>query len=69
MLLNGCEIVPFTAQQAFAVGSLLGATGRADVVDAPVVHVVGDGEILTSDSGDLSVLADHAPRRPTISPV
>ena len=43
------------------VGVLLGRTGMADVIDAAVVLLAGDGDvILTSDPEDLKALAEAA---------
>jgi hypothetical protein len=69
MFLRGCEIVPFDADQAHAVGALLAASGTGDVVDAHLALVGAGAEILTSDPHDLEALAALVPPRPTIRPV
>lgn len=62
-LLRGCDVVAFTPGQAHAVGALLGAAGATDVVDAHVVLVAGasGASVLSSDEGDLSLLAAELP--------
>ncbi|CAN5269515.1 hypothetical protein BH23ACT2_BH23ACT2_28900 [soil metagenome] len=51
-------------------GVLCGATERSDVIDAAIVLVAQDGdEIYTSDTGDLSALAQGTGRRLTLIPV
>ncbi len=61
--LRGCHIVPFTPDQAHAVGALLAAAGAADVVDAHLVLVASASaaSVLTSDAGDLSSLGAELP--------
>ena len=70
-LLNGCEHVDFGADEANAVGLLLGVAGTADVVDGHVVHVASrlDAVVVTSDVDDLSQLAEHVDPRPAIIPL
>jgi hypothetical protein len=41
--LRGCDIVPFSPEDAHAVGALLGQTGTSDVVDAHVVVTAATG--------------------------
>jgi hypothetical protein len=57
-----CRMVPFTEDVAEAVGRLLARSGTADVVDAAVIitAISHGGAVLTSDPGDLKVLADAA---------
>ena len=60
-LLHGVDEVAFSPERARAVGALLAAARTADVVDASVIEVAGDGdEVLTSDPADLAVLAAAA---------
>ena len=60
--LRGCDVAPFTAEEADGVGLLLGAAGASDVVDAHVVLVAAllGTSVLTGDVEDLSRLASHA---------
>lgn len=62
-LLRGCQIVPFTPDQAHTVGALLGKAHSADVVDAHVVLLAAQtsATVLTSDPGDLHRLASQLP--------
>ena len=50
---------------------VLRAAGTADVVDGHLVFITGltGGTVLTSDEGDLSVIAAHAPTVVRIDPV
>lgn len=51
-------------------GLLLSSAGTRDVIDAAVVLIAKDGdEILTSDPGDISLLADHADLHVDVLPV
>ena len=55
---------PRTARQA---GVLLGLTGTSDPVDATVVLLASAGDrILTSDPGDLALLAEAAANRAVV---
>ncbi len=56
--LRGCEVVPFDEASAHRAGGLLAKSSTADVVDASVVEVAvaRDGEILTTDPGDIQRL-------------
>ncbi len=57
-LLAGAEIVAVDDGLGRRTGMLLGATNTSDVIDAAVVLLAEDGdEIVTSDPGDLAVLA------------
>jgi len=69
--LRGCDVVAFTGDQAHGVGALLRAAGTADVIDAHLIFITGltGGTVLTSDEGDLSVIAAHAPTVVRIDPV
>lgn len=60
-LLPGLEIAALDEAFGRRAGVLLARSGTADVVDAAVVLLASDGDwILTSDVGDLRVLADSA---------
>lgn len=63
-LLRGCEVVPFAADEAHAIGALLGASRTADVVDAHVAIVASrmQATVVTSDDDDLPHLAAHVER-------
>lgn len=60
-LLRGCEVMPFTAEEAHPVGELLGIARTSDIVDAHVVRVAEalGASVLTGDVEDLSRLAGH----------
>lgn len=59
--LRGFAIRPLDGELGRRVGELLAAAGTNDVVDAAVVLLAADGDvILTSDIGDLAVLASAA---------
>lgn len=62
-LLRGCDVVPFAAGGAHAVGALLAAAGTTDVVDAHVALVAGaaGADVMTSDVDDLTALARRLP--------
>ena len=62
-MLRGCEIVPFASEHAHEVGSLLGTTGTADVVDAHLIMIAArsSATILSSDVDDLRHLAAELP--------
>jgi PIN domain len=52
--LPGIETVPLDPRTAKRLGTLLGAAGGRDVVDAHVAHLVSEGDqVLTSDSADM----------------
>jgi hypothetical protein len=61
--LTGCSVVPFSADDGHAVGTLLGASGMSDVVDAHVVLTAASvfAAVLTSDPDDLRRLSDQLP--------
>jgi hypothetical protein len=60
-LLAGVEVAPIDDGLGRRAGMLLARTGHADAIDAAVVCLVADGDdILTSDPGDLRVLAEAA---------
>ena len=58
--LRGCEIVPFSADEAHEIGALAGKSNSRDAVDVHVVavaHRLGR-PVLTSDEDDLDPIAD-----------
>jgi hypothetical protein len=58
LLLRGVLEVEFGPAHARRVGALLGTARASDVVDGSLVDAAADGaEILTSDPGDIAVLA------------
>ena len=60
-LLAGVDIVPIDDSLGRRAGTLLARTGRADAIDAAVVCLAVDGDdIVTSDPGDLRILAEAA---------
>jgi hypothetical protein len=69
-LLAGTEVVPINDGLGRRAGMLLARTGHADAIDATVVCLAGDGDdILTSDPGDLRVLAEVAGAHVELIPV
>lgn len=60
MLRRMCQSLPFTDNDAEAVGRLLAAAGTSDVVDGAVVvaALTHGAAVLTTDVGDLAKLAD-----------
>ena len=57
-LLPGLQIAPLDVELGRAAGMLLKASRGADVIDAALVAMAGDGDdILTSDVDDLRALA------------
>lgn len=63
IVLGGCREVSMDASASRRTGELCAAAKMADVVDAFVVRGAADrrDDVLTSDPGDLTVLAAHAP--------
>lgn len=63
IVLGGCREVAMDATASRRTGELCAAAKSADVVDAFVVRGAADrrDDVLTSDAGDLAVLAAHAP--------
>ncbi len=56
--LAGIDVRPLDDRLGRAAGALLGRAGSADVIDAALVLLAGDGdEIVTSDADDLAPLA------------
>jgi hypothetical protein len=65
--LKGVEVPAMTHAQGRAAGLLLAATGTADAVDGGLILLARDGDrILTSDTDDMTALADAAGVRVTI---
>ena len=64
-LLRGCEVLALDESTAHAAGQLLGRSGTADIVDATVVTIAiaEHAQVLTTDPGDISRLADAAGAR------
>jgi hypothetical protein len=59
--LDGVEFEPLDEELGRRAGVLLKHTGGRDVIDAAVVLLASDGDIvLTSDPGDLAALAAEA---------
>ena len=57
-LLAGVKIVPLDDQLGRMSGALLGRTQGSDVIDAALVTICGDGDlVLTTDPKDLLALA------------
>jgi hypothetical protein len=60
-LVAGTEVVPVDDGLGRRAGMLLARAGQADAIDAAVVCLAADGDdILTSDPGNLRVLAETA---------
>lgn len=61
-VVKACEIVEVDTVEARRIGSLLGAAGTGDVVDASVVLAAGDHDatVWTSDPDDIAHLASAA---------
>jgi uncharacterized protein YaiI (UPF0178 family) len=69
-LLASCHVAPLDDAMGRRVGLLLGAAGRRDVVDASVILLAGDGDIVvTSDPADLTALAAAAGLQIDLVPV
>lgn len=66
--LQGCNIVPFGATEAHAVGALLAKSSTADIVDAHLALTASrlGSVVITSDPSDLRTLATHVRPRITI---
>jgi hypothetical protein len=61
MLLAAVEVWHLDDQLGRRAGLLLAASGGADVIDAALICLAGDGDdVLTSDPGDLKDLAQAA---------
>lgn len=58
-LLPGVDVVPLDDALGRRAGMLLGAAGSTDVIDAAVVLLAVDGDVIcTSDPTDLAALAE-----------
>ena len=59
-VLKGCDILPDDQRTGRAAGVACAASGTADVVDAIVIAtaVRQQAPVVTSDSGDLALIAD-----------
>jgi hypothetical protein len=69
-LLAGVDIAPIDDSLGRRAGMLLARTGRADAIDAAVVCLAVDGDdIVTSDPGDLRILAEAAEVHVELIPV
>ena len=69
-LLAGTNVVPVDDRLGQRAGMLLARSGQSDAIDATVVCLAADGDdILTSDPGDLRVLAEAAGIHVEIVPV
>jgi hypothetical protein len=68
--LKGIDVRPLDERLGRAAGELLAGTGTCDVVDAALVLLAANGdEVVTSDRGDLAVLAERAGVHVDIVPV
>jgi hypothetical protein len=69
-LLAGVEVAPIDDSLGRRAGTLLARAGHSDAVDAAVVCLAADGDdILTSDPGDLRLLAEAAQVHVELIPV
>ncbi len=69
-LLAGVDIVALDDRLGRVAGVLLGKSGSSDAIDAAVIAICRDGDIvLTSDPGDLVVLAQASGAHLEIVPV
>ena len=69
-LLAGVEVAPIDDSLGRRAGMLLARAGRCDAVDATVMCMAADGDdILTSDPGDLRLLAEAAQVHVELIPV
>ena len=59
--LAGIGVIPLDARLGKRTGELLSSSGTSDVVDAAVVAIASDGDVIaTSDPGDIRLLAAAA---------
>ena len=67
-LLRGCEILPFTPQDAHPVGELLAKANTSDVVDAHLALTASQtgAVVLTGDFEDLTHLASFLQPKPEV---
>lgn len=69
-LLPGVALVPLDETLGRQAGVLLGAAGTGDVIDAAVVLLAVDGDIIcTSDPADLTALAEASGTHLELVPV
>jgi hypothetical protein len=69
-LLAGVDVAPIDDSLGRRAGMLLARTGHADAIDAAVVCLAVDGDdIVTSDPGDLRILAEAAEVHVELIPV
>ena len=69
-LLAGTEVIPLDGELGRRTGVLLGRAEASDVIDAALVLLAADGDlILTSDPGDLRELAAAAGLHVDLVPV
>lgn len=69
-LLPGVAVVPLDETLGRQAGVLLGAAGTSDVIDAAVVLLAVDGDIIcTSDPSDLTALAEASRTHLELVPV
>jgi hypothetical protein len=60
-LINVLEVIPLDRDLGRRSGALLAATGLSDVIDAALVMLCSDGDLLmTSDPRDMTQLAEAA---------
>ncbi len=68
--LQAVEIVPLDAELGRRAGILLARSGLSDAIDAALVALADHGDqVITSDPGDLAVLAAASNRRIDVVPV
>ena len=61
---------PLDAERARSIGALLGRAGRSDVVDAAVVDVAENGDVIvTADPHDIAALVAASGRRVFVLPI
>jgi hypothetical protein len=69
-LLAGMDVTAIDEGRGRRAGMLLARSGQSDAIDATVVCLAADGDdILTSDPGDLRVLAEAADIHVDLIPV
>jgi hypothetical protein len=68
-LLAGTDVAAIDDRLGHRAGMLLARSGQSDAIDATVVCLAADGDILTSDPGDLRALAEAADVHVDLIPV
>jgi predicted nucleic acid-binding protein len=71
LTLRGCDVVPFTKDDVYPVGSLLAHAGTSDVVDGFVALTAATtgGAVVTSDTDDIRhLLRTLGVRLPVLAP-